>query len=181
MKVRFVACAAVAASMLAITLTGSRGAWACFPFPVLSVQPRASGPAGAQVTVEGVDFGDGATEVRWNAIDGPLLGHGSAERFSASVTIPQAEAGVYSIVGLARKTDGSVGVKAVTPFEVSSGAGVPTVAGSSPASSPGLRGATSSTADLSTTAIAGLLLGGLAVSLAGGIGGAYLFTRRRRS
>jgi hypothetical protein len=136
---------------------------------------------GAQVKVDGVDFGDGSTEVRWNAIDGPLLGHGSAERFSVAVTIPQAEPGVYAIVGLARRTDGSVGVKAVTPFQISAGAGAADPGGPGGSAPVAVAPHPSSTSDPpSGPAVAAFAAAGLALLIAGGLGGAYLAGRRRR-
>lgn len=171
--------ASLAAGLIAIVLAAATGASACFPLPVLSVQPRASGPAGARVTVSGVDMGEGATEVRWNAIDGPLLGRGGVDTFNVEVTIPQAADGVYAIVALARRTDDSIGVKVVTPFQVGADAG-PRAGAEPPSAAAGTSAHSSPTASLSTAATVGLALGGLAVALVGGVAGAAL-TRGRHA
>jgi len=177
MKVKLLTVGAAGIALVVVTLLAATGAWACFPLPVLSVQPRASGPAGTLVTVEGVDFGGGvASEVRWNAIDGPLLGRGSSDRFSIPVTIPQAGDGVYAIVALVRKTDDSVGVKAVAPFQVSSSTGGDSVEPVKPVDAPR---SSSSTSGLSTGATAALALLGGGLALAGGVVGAFLARRRR--
>lgn len=175
MKVQSRKRAVMAISLLALPVGGASWASACVPVPLISLQPRASGPAGAQVKVDGIDFAGGVTEVRWNALDGPLLARGSAGNFTVSVTIPPAEDGFYSIVALVRMPDASVGVKAVTPFQVTAGA--PRV------SAPGLKAPTDRPSAPSTSVSravpAGLAAGALAGFFAGGVG-AVLLTRRWR-
>lgn len=177
MMVTFLARISAAVVVVAVTVAGAAGAWACFPLPLLTVQPQASGPVGAQVTVDGVDFGEGvSTEIRWNAVDGFLLGNGSSERFSVPVTIPETDDGTYAIVALSRLVDGSIGVKAVTTFQVvSDAAGKPPP---STASSLSEDAASSPSPTLSTAAAAGLALTGGAVFVSGVLGGALLSRRR---
>ncbi len=163
-------------ALVAVTVAGANGAWGCFPLPVLTVQPRASGPGGTQVTVEGVDFGEGVeSEIRWNAIDGPLLARGSRGAFSVSVTIPQVDDGDYAIVAFSRLVDDSVGVKAATTFRIDSRATV----GRSPTSAVTTDRSSSTSDALSPAATAALALIGGAVFVAGGLGGAFLSRRRR--
>lgn len=170
--------AAVAVAVAAATAAVATGAWACFPLPVLSVQPRASGPVGAQMTVEGVDFGEGVgTEVRWNALDGPLLGRGPNDRFRVPVTIPAAEDGTYVIVALSRRVDGSVGVKAAAAFQVESN--LPTGPAPPAADRAADGDAAPGPTKLSTAAIAGLALTGGALFTVGGVAGACLARRKR--
>jgi hypothetical protein len=166
-----------AIGVVAATLGWAAAAWACFPLALVTIAPQASGAAGDEVNVNGVDLGAGAIEVRWNALDGTLLGRGSGPNFSIPVTIPDAPDGVYVIVALTRETNGSVGVKAAAEFQIGSAA-----AGGTPVSSPpgtqepdSTGGSSDPQAVLSTTGIAALVLGCL---VAGGIGGALVSRRR---
>ena len=168
---------AAAIGLVVATLAWAAAAWACFPLPLVTVAPQASGAAGDQVTVNGVDLGAGAIEVRWNALDGTLLGRGSGPNFSIPVTIPDAPDGVYVIVALTREANGSVGVKAAAEFQVGSAA-----AGGAPLSSPpgaqqpdSTDGSSERQGVLSTIGIAALVLGCL---VAGGLGGALVSRRR---
>ncbi len=99
---------------------GGAGVWACVALPVVTVEPQGSGLPGTKVTVHGTDFG-GDIDIRWNKIDGPRLATATADGgpFSAEVTIPEAPAGLYSIVVVARRPDGSLtDTKGVTLFQV---------------------------------------------------------------
>lgn len=165
----------VIGGLAAVMLGAASGASACFPLPLLTVEPQSSGVVGARVTIEGVDFGEGPTEVRWNAIDGPILGRGSADSFMVAVTIPAAGDGVYGIVALARRVDGSVGVKAVTPFLVTSGGG-----STGPGSLSSPERSSAAPASSSTGWPVGVIVGGLAVLVIGSLGGVVLVRRRRR-
>jgi len=51
---------------VAASLSPAAAAWACVPQPTItSIEPRASGPAGAQVTVVGNNFDPAPVEIRW--------------------------------------------------------------------------------------------------------------------
>lgn len=171
---------AVAAFGLAVTtLAWAAAAWACFPLPLVTVAPQASGAAGDEVTVNGVDLGAGAIELRWNALDGALLGRGSGPNFSIPVTIPDAPDGVYVIVALTREANGSVGVKAAAEFQIGSaaaaepGARVPTPPHARESDSNG--SSTERTDGLSPGGTAALVAGSL---LTGGLAGGLISRRR---
>lgn len=93
-------------------------AWACIPYPIITVGPRSSGPAGADISVSGVSFAPGQIEVRWNAIDGPVIGTASDPDFSVDATVPEVPEGMYAIVALTRDGDGGVSSLARASFLV---------------------------------------------------------------
>lgn len=108
-------------ALLAAALSASLWAsfaWACVPYPLLTVGPRSSGPVGTDVKVSGVSFAPGQIEVRWNAIDGPVLGTAGDPDFSLNAKIPQADEGMYAIVALTRDGDGGVSSLARASFLV---------------------------------------------------------------
>lgn len=87
-------------------------AWACSPSAYISVGPSAA-PAGSRVTVEGRNFENERVEIRWNGIDGPLLGAATGPSFRVQVPTPAAaKPGVYYVVAVANAGKGSA------PFEV---------------------------------------------------------------
>ncbi len=45
---------------VAVVLAGATGAWACVPQPLITITPVASGPAGAELTVNGYAVNDTA-------------------------------------------------------------------------------------------------------------------------
>ncbi|MDQ6948420.1 MAG: hypothetical protein M3256_19720 [Actinomycetota bacterium] len=92
--------------------------WACVPQPVVSLSPSSFGPAGSQVTIQGLRFGGGPVEVRWNGLDGQRLGDTGGTQFSLPVTIPAAPEGLYVLTVLSRGNDGVVADNAVVPFQV---------------------------------------------------------------
>ena len=92
--------------MVAMVLGGMSLAWACTPHAQVSVNPD-EGHAGAQITVRGTAFVPGPVQIRWNSESGELLGQASGPNFSISVRIPQAPAGVYSIVAVATDAHGN--------------------------------------------------------------------------
>lgn len=124
-----------ATAAVAVLLAGTASAWACVPQPGILVQPTSSGAAGTEVTIIGKAFGDAMAEIRWNALDGELLGALPGPDFTTSVTIPQAPPGLYTLIAIVRGADGSVADTARAPFEVvEAGASVGSAAG--PANSP---------------------------------------------
>lgn len=152
-------------------------AWACVPQPrLITVQPRASGPAGSEVTVASLGFDPGRAEVRWNAADGDLLASAEGPDFSVPVKIPEAPDGVYHVVVLARSPGGEIGNTASVSFQVTSSA----TASDSPAPRPPAGGGlTPSRSSISTGAV---LLAGAAGALAGlCCFGALLALRRKRN
>lgn len=96
-------------------------AYACVPQPrLVTVAPRSSGPAGGQVTVDGIGFDPppSRVEIRWNSADGALLGTADQGDFSVPVTIPAAEPGLYGILVISRGADGVLGNTGRATFQV---------------------------------------------------------------
>lgn len=112
----------VAAGLFVAVIVVSAAAWACVPQPYLVLQPRASGPPGSALTVEGQNF-SGRSEVRWNGISGELLGTAEGRQVSIPITIPEVPDGLYTLVVVSRDSGG--GIEAATPaaFQVVSEAG----------------------------------------------------------
>lgn len=115
---------------LAIVVAMAGLAWACIPNADFTMSP-AEGPAGAQTTIRLSNFSAQPVEVRWNAVDGPVLATVTPDGGSSTVqvTIPQVEPGSYFIY-----TVGSTGSQQ-RPFEVLGPAGAattPKTAGSTP-------------------------------------------------
>ena len=162
-------------SFVAVGTLGFGAAWACVPQArLVSIDPSSSGPSGSVVTVEGLAFDPGPAEVRWNASDGPRLATTTGPDFAVPVTIPTAEAGLYSIVVLSRAPDGSVGNAGSAAFEVTrpgdTQGAIPSAAA---APNPGRAGSSSLPGMV-------LALGGVVLLVLGGVVGAYL-SRRHRS
>jgi hypothetical protein len=164
---RWAAIAMVFPGLLAAMVAG--GAWACVTLPHIALSPRASGAPGAQLTVEGADF-EQHVELRWNAVDGPLLASGPSPTFSVPVTLPDVADGLYTLVAVERGPGGVAGNIARTPVQVTRGAATtPTTV------KPATR-SSSSNAFAVTVGIAGAI----ALLLVGGLAGARL-TRRQQS
>ncbi|HUP68633.1 MAG TPA: hypothetical protein VM142_02340 [Acidimicrobiales bacterium] len=158
----------VAASGLSVLALAAGQSWACVPQPLLSIKPDASGPASSEVLVEGNSV-PGAVEVRWNALDGPMLARPTGPNFSSAVTIPRADEGLYAIVVIGRAPDGSVSATGRAAFEV-------TGAGGSPLARP----TPAPKSDPSDDTPALVLLAGVA-GVAGGLVSSLLMSRRQRS
>lgn len=92
-------------------------AWACVPQPLVTLAPSARGPAGSQVTVNGYALKNPA-EIRWNAVDGPLLGEAQGPVFSVPVRVPAVKEGLYVVVVLEREPNGALGSTTQASFEV---------------------------------------------------------------
>lgn len=146
-------------------------AWACVPQPLVAIQPRASGPAGSQVTVQASAV-NGDVELRWNGIQGPELGKATGPSFSLPVTIPQAPEGLYAIIAVERLADGSARSTGRAAFLVT-GAGSPAPA---PAALPPPPAKDTTTGGPSAGVLALAALGLLGAGAAGGA----LATRRRK-
>lgn len=171
------ACAVVVAASLTVMAVDGL-AWACVPQPrLITLQPRASGPAGSEVTVAALGFDPGRAEVRWNTSDGDLLASANGPDFSVPVTIPEAPDGLYHLVVLARSPGGEVGNTATASFQVTSRDATPPASttprarvGIEPAPSPGS----------STSAGTVVLAGGAGAVVALGCFAALLALRRTR-
>ncbi len=147
---------------------------------LVTLQPRSFGPAGSELTVEGLAFDPQPVEIRWGGPDGDLLATSTGPDFSVPVTIPDVPAGLYAVVVVVRQPGGGVGNAGRAAVEVTPDPSVEGSASSGAArgsdSAPGL--AEDPSADLPR--IAFLVVGGLALLASGGLGGAYLVARRSR-
>lgn len=108
----------VGAFLFALACGFASSSWACVPEPLVFVRPQASGAAGTQVTIEGVNFGPGESEVRWNGLQGQRLATASGTSFSVPATIPESSPGLYLLTVLTRDDDGAINKTAVVSFQV---------------------------------------------------------------
>lgn len=107
--------------------------WGCVPLrSLVSVGPTSSGPAGSSVSVNGLGFGDGTIEVRWNGLEGQRLAEATGPDFSVPVVIPQVPDGMYQLIVLSRETDKGVATSGSASFLVSSSPVTPPIADPSP-------------------------------------------------
>lgn len=157
-----------------VAIPGSE-AWACVPQPLVTVTPKASGPPGTEFTVNGYAIA-GRAEVRWNALDGPLLASADGPVFSTTVTVPEVAEGLYSVLVLERSADGGLGSTGRASFEVTAVPPTAPLTGNEgpPSTASGASGVPAGSSIPTGTAAAGAV-GLLAV---GGIGGAVLARRR---
>jgi hypothetical protein len=162
----------VCLSLLALALGTGGAAWGCVPQPLVSLQPRSSGPRGSEVTVEALAFGSAPVEVRWNGVDGELLATASGPQFSVPVTIPQVPEGLSHIVVFERDQTGAVGSSGRAAFLVTSPPGTD-------ASSPPSTATTSSPPPSSDSTSPALLGAGLGMAVVGGLVGAAVVGRSR--
>lgn len=161
--------------VVAVLIAAGNASWACVPQPLLTVLPRSSGPSGAQVTLEGLHF-TGAVEIRWNAVDGPLVANATGAPFSVVGTIPDATAGLYALIAFERDPAGGIVGVTRSAFEVT-GEGPPASKPvASRAAPPPPRSDTSS----STAFAAGLGAVGGFVLLAAGASWGARWERRRK-
>jgi hypothetical protein len=145
-------------------------AWACVPLGDITLQPRSSGTPGAQLTVVGANF-EQNVELRWNAVDGPLLASAPKPSFSVPITLPDVADGLYVIVAVERGPGGVAGNIARAPVQVARGA---TPTATTIAAKTTARASSSTSAFAVTLGVAGAL----ALLAVGGMGG-YRMARRR--
>ncbi len=92
-------------------------AWACIAGPTLDVTPRQAS-AGSQVTLKGVSYNRNPVMVRFNALDGPVIGtiqptggSGTSSNWNleGTVTLPaDAKPGNYVLIATQPSTDGKL-------------------------------------------------------------------------
>lgn len=169
-----VALAVTAVVVVALALLSAGGAWACVPQPLITLTPMASGPPGTEVTVNGYAI-NGQAEVRWNALDGPLLADALGPVFSVPIVVPEAEEGLYGLIVLERADDGSLGSTARAAFEVTAEPSSPAPVDTTTTPESPTTGAASSGASVPAGLAAAGAVGLLAL---GGAGGAALARRR---
>lgn len=104
-------------------LSAAAVAWACTAQLPMSVKPGAAAP-GTPVTVSG-ESARGPVELRWNGVDGPLVGRAAdGSAFALGFKVPDVAPGVYTLVALARSSDGTVASKGTASFEVTTASSV---------------------------------------------------------
>lgn len=109
--------ATMVCTALGLVLVSAAAAWACIAGPTLNVSPTVAKP-GQAVTLSGFSYnGSLPIVVRFNALDGPVLGtfepaegrFGDSEFLSGTVTIPPGtKAGNYVLIATQSKPDGSL-------------------------------------------------------------------------
>ena len=156
--------------------------WACVPLrSVLTVLPQPSGAPGSKVDVVGIGFNEGErVEVRWNALDGPQLAGATGPDFTASVTIPTASEGLYSLVAVSRDVNGVVGTSGTTVFLVTGDGPRTTATNGDSASAPSGPPASRSPAEIGLSPTPAYIWVGVAFALLL-FGGAVAVRRDRRS
>ena len=114
-NIRRLAVGAFAVGVVAALMTDT--AWACIAGPTLDVVPRQAN-AGSQVTLKGVSYNRNPVVVRFNALDGPILGTiqptggtGTSSNWDleGTVTLPaDAKPGNYVLIATQPSTDGKL-------------------------------------------------------------------------
>lgn len=160
-----------ASGPLVVAVVSSSIAWACVPQPLITLSPMASGTAGTEVTANGYSV-NGRAELRWNALDGPLLATAQGPVFSAPVKIPPAAPGLYTVLVLERGASGAIAGTGRAAFEVTSD--IP------PPPSPVQPSTTIAAPRSSSTSVpaGAAALGGAALLTLGALGGTVAARRR---
>jgi hypothetical protein len=166
-------CGALVAAAVLLRLSEAS---ACVPQPLISIQPKSSGPPGTEVTVEGASLGRGAVEIRWNKLDGPTLGKAVGPNLSQPVIIPESPEGLYAVIVVERDPNGGIAASGRAAFQVT-GSGASSPSGSSNQGAGEKPAAPNKSSGLEPAVAWG---GGAALLLAGGLGGTWLAQRRRR-
>ncbi len=148
---------------------------ACVPQPLISLDPKSSGPSGSQVTVNVFSLSGGRAELRWNSIDGEMLATGGGSELSQSITIPQVPPGLYSIILLERTASGALAASGRAAFEVTGSDGIATTGAGSEVTPKEIASRRPPSAIVSASLAA---LGG-AVLVGFGFAGGIILTRRR--
>lgn len=158
---------------------------ACVPgaaLPFVIVKPVPFGPAGSQITVEGLHFLAAPIELRWNGVDGPLLqgaASASGPSFSATAIVPDEPPGLYALVVLSRRADGSIADTAQVAFQLT-GSNDGVVAPSPRLGQPGISGQASPAESSLGDDVAWVVFAAAALVALGGAGGVILARQRRR-
>lgn len=170
----------IASLVLLAAVAMSATAWACIPQArLVSLRPSSYGPAGEDVTVDGLAFDEGPVEIRWATPDGELLAATAGPTFSETVRVPpDAREGLYSIIVLSRGAGGSVGNASAAAFQVTTPGSAESASSARGQESSTPAGDAGSPDGTALQATAGLVLGGLFALALSWIGGFY-FGRRR--
>lgn len=160
-----------AVAALTVIAVATMSSWACVPQPLLVLLPNSTVPPGGDVIVSGQYFLATQVEVRWNSVDGSLLGVAGGPIFSSQVRIPDVADGLYTVVAFSRDPTAGVGAIARAEVEVRSPA-LPAEGGTGDA------GERSVTSRSTLPRYQGVFDGGALVLIGGVI--AALFVGRRR-
>ena len=168
----------------AVVLAGA-AAWACVSGPAVNLSTVNAKP-GDTITVSGTNFSKSdPVTVRWNSLDGPIVGNFAAPvggAITGTVTVPaDAKAGNYVLILTQSSADGKLSQMPVRALLSVSGAnGANPVVGASIAQSQGARAdglvSTDNSVSGATLALVGLGVAGVGMFVAGM---AALFAGRR--
>jgi hypothetical protein len=163
-------------------------AWACVSGPVVNLS-TINAKAGQEVGITGTGFqAANAAQVRWNALDGPVLTTVPAPitggNLSANFTVPEGtKAGSYVVIVTQTKADGSMSLSPIRAvMNVTGEAGANPVLGATTSQDTAVRADSLARSDDSistgTLALVALGVGGVGMFLAGM---AALFAGRKSS
>lgn len=109
--------AAAGSAIGAAAAVFTAAAWACIAGPTLEVVPRQPNP-GSEVTLKGVSYNHNPVVVRFNALDGPIIGNiqptggtgtSSNWKLEGTVTLPaDAKPGNYVLIATQPSADGKL-------------------------------------------------------------------------
>lgn len=126
----------VGLAVSAFSLAFASAAFACSPRCCFATIYDTSGAPESKVTVKGAQFGDAIAQIRWNAVDGPLLATATGSDWTQTITVPKVAPDFYVIVvfGIDPTTNEMSPPEAKT-FQVT-GSSPTVVAGQVPAPAP---------------------------------------------
>ena len=112
--------------LMATIVVGGALAWACSPDANISLS-SGSGAAGSAVSVSGSEFtynrSPAAVEIRWNSLNGPIIGRATGPHFSESVEIPEGATGLNVIYAIGRGSNGDMAGSDQKEFQVTAAGG----------------------------------------------------------
>jgi hypothetical protein len=163
-------------------------AWACVSGPVVNLS-TINAKAGQEIGVTGTGFQTAnAAQVRWNALDGPVLASINAPitggNLDTKITVPEGtKAGSYVLIVTQSRADGTMSLSPVRAvLNVTGDAGTNPVLGATASTDTGVRADSLARSDDSistgTLALVALGVGGVGMFLAGM---AALFAGRKSS
>lgn len=98
----------LAVGVFVLVLGAASTAWACTYLPTVVGLSSSSAPPGSTVEVygQGVGLAGVPIELRWNSVEGPVVGTATTQQgpnratFSATMTIPDVAPGVYVVLAM---------------------------------------------------------------------------------
>jgi|GEM_PF-2175454 len=114
--------------LVAALVASASLAWACTPGSILDpITPSGGAARGADMMIAGRNFHSGPVpvEIRWDSLEGPVIGTASGPAFTATAKVPSdASLGVHYVVAIQKDQTGTVVAKMTETFEVTKGAAV---------------------------------------------------------